>query len=81
MTRYILPIEIESQEGGGYLAICPLLQGCHAEGQTIAEAMENVQDVAFNLIELMQEDGIALPRELQTAEQGVKLHGEILVPA
>lgn len=81
MTRYKLPIEIEPLEEGGYLAICPVLQGCHAEGKTIAEAMENVEDVARNLIELMHEDGVVLPTGLQTAEAGVKLHGEILVPA
>ena len=32
MTRYRLPLEIEPLEEGGYLAICPILQGCHAEG-------------------------------------------------
>ena len=56
-TRYKLPIEIEPLEEGGYLAICPILQGCHAEGETIAEALENVEDVAHNLIKLMREDG------------------------
>ncbi len=61
LTRYKLPIEIESLEEGGYLAICPILQGCHAEGETIVEAIENVEDVARNLIALMREDGIALP--------------------
>ena len=81
MTRYRLAIEIESLDEGGYLAICPILQGCHAEGETIAEAMENVEDVARGLIELMREDGVPLPSGLQKAEPGVKLHGEILVPA
>ena len=81
MTRYKLPIEIEPLEEGGYLAICPILQGCHAEGETIAEALENVEDVAYNLIRLMREDGTPLPKELHFAEPGVKLHGEILVPA
>jgi predicted RNase H-like HicB family nuclease len=80
MTRYKLPLEIESLEEVGYLAICPILQGGHAEGEMIAEAIENVEDVARNLIELMREDGIALPRELQTAKPGVILHNEILVP-
>ena len=64
MTRYKLQLEIEPLEEGGYLAICPILQGCHAEGETIAEAIENVEDVARNLIELMREDGVVLPGEL-----------------
>ena len=80
MTQYKIPIEIERQEEGGYLASCPILQGCHAEGETVAKAMENVEDVARNLIELMREDGVALPPELELAKPGVRLHNEILVP-
>lgn len=60
-----LPIEVEPLEQGGYLAVCPILQGCHAEGETILAALENVQDVARNLIELMEQDGIPLPRDLK----------------
>ncbi len=56
--KYKLPIEVESLAEGGFLAVCPILQGCHAEGETIAEALENVEDVARNIIELMEQDGI-----------------------
>lgn len=80
MKNYKLPIEIEPLEEGGYLAICPILQGCHAEGKTVAHAIENVEDVARNLIELMREDGMALPKDLELAKPGVRLRGEILVP-
>jgi predicted RNase H-like HicB family nuclease len=79
--KYKLAIEIEPLEEGGYLAICPILQGCHAEGETVAEAIENVEDVARNLIELMREDSVPLPPELQLAEPGARLHSEILIPA
>ena len=47
---------------------------CHAEGETIAKALENVQDVARNIIGLMEGDGSPLPRELQKVTAGVKLH-------
>ena len=56
--KYKLPIEVDSLAEGGFLAVCPILQGCHAEGETIAEALENVQDVARNFIELMAEVGV-----------------------
>lgn len=81
MARYKLPIEIEPLDEGGFLAVCAILQGCHAEGETVADAIENVEDVARNLIELMREDGIPLPPELELAEPGVHLHNEILVLA
>ncbi len=61
VARYKLPIEIEPLDEGGFLAVCPILQGCHAEGETVADAIENVEDVARNLIELMREDGALLP--------------------
>jgi predicted RNase H-like HicB family nuclease len=31
-------------EEGGYYAECPIIQGCHVEGDTYAEAIENLQD-------------------------------------
>lgn len=81
MVKYKLPIEVELLEEGGYLAVCPILQGCHAEGETIAEALENVEDVARIIIELMEQDGVALPRELRKVDARVRLHNEILVAA
>ncbi len=63
--QYKLPVKIEALEEGGYLAICPVLQGCHTEGQTIAEALENLEDVARQLIELREEDGLPIPPELR----------------
>ncbi len=60
MTRYKFPIEIQTLGEGGYLAICPILQGCHAEGNTIAEAIENMEDVAKILLELRREDGLPI---------------------
>jgi hypothetical protein len=39
---YRLSIEIELLEEGVYLASCPAIQGCHAEGRTIGEALDNL---------------------------------------
>lgn len=45
MKKYKFKIIIEPCEEGGYFADCPDLQGCHAEGETYLEALENIQDV------------------------------------
>jgi len=45
----------------GFLATCPELQGCHAEGRTLGEAIDNLQDVAQSLLELRLADGLGLP--------------------
>lgn len=48
----VFPIIIEPLEEGGFLANCPLLQGCRAEGNTYGEAIENIQDVIREKITL-----------------------------
>lgn len=39
------PIIIEPNDEEGFFASCSTLQGCHAEGKTYGEAIENIQDV------------------------------------
>jgi predicted RNase H-like HicB family nuclease len=79
MKRYLLRVEVEPLEEGGYLATCPDLQGCHAEGETIAEALTNVEDVARVIIELCIEKGLPLPVELQDEQTPPLVRGELLV--
>ena len=55
---YRLPVEIEWLEEGVYLASCPLIQGCHAEGRTLGEALDNLQSVAQVIYALCQEKGL-----------------------
>jgi predicted RNase H-like HicB family nuclease len=61
--EYRLPIEIELLEEGGYLASCPAIQGCHAEGRTIGEAIDNLQSVAQVIYALCQEKGLPFVTE------------------
>ncbi len=42
---HFFPIIIETLEEGGFLADCPAIQGCRAEGETYSETIENIQDV------------------------------------
>ena len=43
VERYIVPVQVQPLEDSeGYLAICPILPGCHAEGKTYAEAIDNL---------------------------------------
>jgi len=43
MKQYDLPIIIEKDKDG-YFATCPELQGCHSQGDTYEEALENIKD-------------------------------------
>lgn len=41
-SRYFTVI-LEREEDGGYHAFCPSLKGCHTQGDTLDEAIRNVQ--------------------------------------
>lgn len=58
---YFFPIIIESLNEGGFLASCPALQGCRAEGKTYSEAIENIQDVIKVHIEARKAYGEPIP--------------------
>ena len=76
---WVLPVEVESLDEGGFFASCSLIQGCHAEGKTLTEALDNLQDVASVLLELIREDGRPLPQGLRPVTKNESFHEEILV--
>lgn len=52
-----LQVLIEQDEDGLYIADCPALRGCHAQGETFEEALENIKDVIHMCIEELGEEG------------------------
>lgn len=58
---YLFPITIEACEEGGFFADCPILQGCHAEGETYTKALENIQDVIKIHLQARKEHQEILP--------------------
>lgn len=44
MTEYNSTVVLERDEDGRILARCPALQGCYTDGDTEAEAMENIRE-------------------------------------
>jgi predicted RNase H-like HicB family nuclease len=78
MTRYKLPIEINSLEEGGYLATSPALPGFLVQAETVEEVLQLAPGVAQALIEAMREKGVPLPQALQSVEP--PFHAELLVP-
>jgi len=55
-----IPVRIQLLEDGWHLAICDVIQGCLAEGETIPEALENIEDVARIILELQRQKGLPL---------------------
>lgn len=44
-SKLTLPILIEQDEDNVYIVSCPVFKGCHSFGNTIEEAMKNIQEV------------------------------------
>jgi predicted RNase H-like HicB family nuclease len=76
----ILQTVVEAQPEGGYLAYSEAIRGCHAEGETVADALANLEDVARILLELREEDGSPMPEGLHEFKPGDALRSQLLVP-
>jgi len=63
--EYLIPIQVEALEEGGYLATSKVFPDLLAQGRTIAETIEIAQDVARRLIESYIEHGDPLPQALR----------------
>ena len=46
-----LPVLIEKGEDGYYIAECPVLKGCYTQGRTIDEALRNIREVVYLILE------------------------------
>lgn len=58
--KFVFPVVIERDEGG-FFAVCPSLQGCYAEGDTLAEATQNIEEVVQLHVESRLEHGEEVP--------------------
>jgi len=57
MQNYRFQVIIEQDEDGFYVADVPALQGCHTQGRTFEEAIENIRELIALCVEEMRETG------------------------
>ena len=50
-TVYNLPVIIEKDEDGFYVAECPVFAGCYTQGKTLDEALKNIKEVIDLVLE------------------------------
>jgi predicted RNase H-like HicB family nuclease len=50
-------------EDGYWVISCPSLPGCHSQGKTQAEALENIKDAIAGYIAALVEDDLPVPEE------------------
>lgn len=46
---------------GGYVVVCPSLQGCYSQGKTVEEALSNIREAIELVLDDMESRGEAVP--------------------
>jgi len=54
---------LEHEEDGGYHAFVPALPGCHTQGDTIDEALENAREAIQAYLDSLKAEGEPAPVE------------------
>jgi len=63
---YNLTVVFEQDETGKFLAICPALQGCYTEGETVTQALKLIKDAIRLHIEDRIENDEPIYEEVKT---------------
>ena len=61
MGVFDFKVFLEPDEDGGYVVVCPSLQGCYSQGETVEEAMANIREAIELCLEDLQERGEPVP--------------------
>jgi predicted RNase H-like HicB family nuclease len=71
---YKVSIVIEKDDNG-YYVYCPELEGCHTQGDTIEEAMDNIKEAIELYLETLSEEerSLYLSKEILTTSLEVTL--------
>lgn len=71
MKKYHFPVVVETDEDGIYIVSCPTFKGCHADGKTIDEAMENLKEVIEMCLE--EEENVNVNQFIGVREMEITL--------
>jgi len=64
----IYRVVIEKGEDFGYVVHCPAIPGCHSQGNSIEEAIENIKDAIVGCLSVLDKDLISKKKELAFIE-------------
>jgi len=79
MMKAKIPLVLEPQPEGGYTVTSPLLPELITEGDTMAEALANVEDAFSAVVEIYQDRGRPLPSSLYLEDANGPLSVETIV--
>jgi antitoxin HicB len=76
---YKVPLLLSPQPEGGFTVTSPLLPELITEGDTVEEALENVQDALAAVVEVYADLGRAFPVNMQVSDSNDALWLETVV--
>jgi len=60
------PVVVHKSEYG-YDVQCPLLPGCHSQGDTVEDALENIKDAIVTYLQMISEEAKGSIYEVEVA--------------
>jgi len=60
---YNYTVLLERESDGGYHAFCPMFKGCHSQGNTFEEAIDNITEAIELYIESLLADNQPIPQD------------------
>ena len=72
MKHLTFPIVLEA-DTDGYFVSCPALQGCHSQGDTYEEAVQNIKDAIRLHLEDRLADGDEIPEPVAVSLSTVEI--------
>ena len=79
MMKVKIPLVLEPQPEGGYTVTSPLLPELITEGDTMSEALANVEDAFGAVVEIYRDRGRPLPSSLYLEDANGPLSVETIV--
>ena len=67
------PVLVTAAEEGGFIVTCPVLEGCYSQGETIEEALKNIQEAISLCLEDLNEKNIQVAEETEVSLHFVSL--------
>ena len=61
-------VVMEPCEEGGFVVSCPALPGCHSQGETEKEALENIKEAILGCLEVLNDKAMAKREEGKVVE-------------
>lgn len=55
---------LEKERDGGYHVWCPAIKGCHSQGDTKTEALENIKEAIACHLGSLRKDGLPFPKDI-----------------